>query len=192
MDSSVETIPVPQFVDYLNKHVDVYKNCDVICISHVKNLESAFLHEYLHVVIRDAAGARWRRLLAERQNDKDQVIIGLWPWTPLGTLTKGLGGGAVAADDGLLPLIMRNITIKSGLPLSKVASVLVEVNKQAPKYNVVTKNCFWYAASVFKLLEGYGQVYNWCWMDMIACPFIPDSTAVRVNLLLFRDHAQLD
>ena len=186
---SNETVSVPQFIDYLNKHADVYNGCDVLCISHVKNLKSNVLHEYLHIIIRDAARARWRRLLAERQSEQDQVIIGFWPWTALAMLPRGSSSSSSASSRStdLLPLIMQNITVhpSSQLWLKDVARVLVEVNREAPSYNVFSKNCFWYADSVFKLLKNRGEVYKWSWIDYMGWAIVPNPSAVRANSRLW-------
>ncbi|KAJ2928590.1 hypothetical protein H1R20_g8504, partial [Candolleomyces eurysporus] len=94
---AVTTVPIVNFLDYLSQNPDPYNDCDVISVTHAKNLDSRVKHEYLHLIIRHRITNRWRRLIAERQNTQDQVIIGFWPWVDQGGSASSSGPIALAA-----------------------------------------------------------------------------------------------
>ncbi|KAG5634682.1 hypothetical protein H0H81_001122 [Sphagnurus paluster] len=143
-------VPVTNFGAYLDQYPKIFRDCDVISVTHSKNLDSPVLHEYLHLIIRHRPSNAWRRLLVERQTHQDQVIIGLWPW-----VTRQ-GSGRSSGAQLPLPLLMRNLRFVS-LNLQTVAKILLYVHRQRPEYHVVTANCFWYADAVFEILRNAGQ-----------------------------------
>ncbi|KAJ2928560.1 hypothetical protein H1R20_g8507, partial [Candolleomyces eurysporus] len=79
-DIELTIVPIVDFLNYLSQNPDPYNDCDVISVTHAKNIDSPVSHEYLHLVIRHQPSNEWRRLLVERQSDRDQVIVGFWPW----------------------------------------------------------------------------------------------------------------
>lgn len=185
---SVETISVISFTEYLSKHPDPYADCDVISVTHSKNLNSYVLHEYLHIIIRHRPSNRWRRLLVERQL-QDQVIIGFWPWVA-GTdapFSFGISGSSASSGSSSgggvpLPLLMRNLRFDS-LNLQSVAKILLEVHLQHPKYNIITANCYWYSDTVFQIIRGVpgAQYHEWEWIAFRAKPFAPSKAKVGLS-----------
>ncbi|PLB46193.1 hypothetical protein P170DRAFT_501112 [Aspergillus steynii IBT 23096] len=124
-------------------------------------------------------------IFIERMADCDQVTVGwtkidhppLTPWWivrllrgyfsdptegGMPVLRSSCGSMASAQDlwrakgysalDYLCGLSLNN----GGIPLPEFSKILIETNKEAPVYDAVEHNCFWYARSVYlKALEGW-------------------------------------
>jgi hypothetical protein len=69
-------VSTKEWYDYITNNQSAYANCHVKRITHIKNLHSTVAHEYLEVIIEDSATAARTRIIAERQTNQDQVIIG--------------------------------------------------------------------------------------------------------------------
>ncbi|PPR07879.1 hypothetical protein CVT24_005616 [Panaeolus cyanescens] len=166
------TVPVTQLHEYFDKF-SLFDRCDVISVTHSKNLRSVVLHEYLHVIIRDKRNNHWLRLLVERQTNQDQVIIGIWPWVDPETGPLSL----VVNSKAPLPLLMRNLFFQ-GTPLSlrTVADVLLNVHDKGPEYHFLSTNCFWHSDAVFKILSaapGAPKLTTYGWLVLRGIPVIP-------------------
>ncbi|RXW13039.1 hypothetical protein EST38_g12816 [Candolleomyces aberdarensis] len=162
----VTTVPIVNFLDYLSQNPDPYNDCDVISVTHAKNLNSFVKHEYLHLIIRHRPTNRWRRLLAERQRAQDQVIIGFWPWVAKGGWADN--SGPVASVD-----------------LQSVAKVLLEVHRQKPDYGIVSAHCYWYSDAVFEIFKGMArgmQYRKWSWLSFQGIPFVLAFGALQAAL----------
>ncbi|KAF8951873.1 hypothetical protein BDZ97DRAFT_2084047 [Flammula alnicola] len=174
--ASPSVIPVTSFGAYLAQNPNPYRDCDVISVTHSKNLNSPVLHEYLHLIIRHRPSNSWRRLLVERQTNQDQVIVGLWPWVP-GRRSGSSGSSGSSGNNGLpLPLLMRNLRFNS-VSLQSVASILLHVHRQRPQYHLVNANCFWYADAVFQILGGApggSQYHQWPYIAFRGLAIIPN------------------
>lgn len=172
-----QVIPVTSFIAYIAQKP--YCDCDVISVTHSKDLKSVVLHEYLHLIIRHKPSNAWCRLLVERQTNQDQVIVGYWPWVPVpaGPVASRSSGKQLP-----LPLLMCNLRLKS-LSLQFVANILLAVHRLQPKYHVLFANCFWYAGAVFEILRGTSgsQYRDWPSISLKALPIIPHSLLVLRN-----------
>jgi hypothetical protein len=78
-EDSERVINVLNWENHITQNPGTYKSCFVRRFTHVKNLESRVLHEYLNVIVEDEATDTWTRLIVERQTEQDQVIVGRWP-----------------------------------------------------------------------------------------------------------------
>ncbi|KAJ8094939.1 hypothetical protein PM082_010155 [Marasmius tenuissimus] len=76
----VTRVKITEFSDYIRQRPSEYKDCSVITVTHVKDMNNWVLHEYLHVVIWNPHTTSWRRLIAERNDIQDQMCIGEYPW----------------------------------------------------------------------------------------------------------------
>lgn len=181
---AVATVPIVNFLDYLSQNPDPYNDCDVISVTHAKNLDSRVKHEYLHLIIRHRTTNRWRRLLAERQNTQDQVIIGFWPWVDQGGSASSSGPVALGDLEVPNPLLMRNLRFEP-LNLQSVAKVLLEVHRQKPDYNFFFANCYWYSDAVFQIFKGMArgtQYTKWSWLSFKGIPLILAFDALQAAL----------
>ena len=173
--SSQRPLTIPGVFEHPERQVEVLawgneisnnnknKNCFIRRFTHVKNVGSTLLHEYLNVIVVDESTNKWTRLIVERQTNQDQVIIGRWDtfenydekWKPQDcfyqSYTSSSGsnyssGGEV--KDFPLPLITRSFE-KGCFQLRNLASMLEKFHNQHPKYNLFQWNCYWFSRSIF-------------------------------------------
>ncbi|PPR03549.1 hypothetical protein CVT24_007597 [Panaeolus cyanescens] len=187
--TGVTKVSITKLHDYF-RNEGLFDTCDVISVTHSKNLDSKVLHEYLHVIIRNKSTKQWRRLLAERQTNQDQIIVGFWPWVdPKDKTTSffehctSVSSGGSSSGGGSkepLPLLMRSLAFTS-LSLMTVADLLLEVHEKRPKYHLVTANCYWYSDAAFLAIRGVpggAKSTEWNWLTfrgkvvIIRPPFI--------------------
>jgi hypothetical protein len=162
---------VEDFHKELQRPDSPYKDCYVIAMTQCKNpIFEAYLHEYIHLLICDRGYRRWTRIIAERKrrDDPDQVIIGVWPWIrssfdlragdgapdPGSTiLDSGFTGGEDHEYQTAVPILLRNVIFKPALEIRSVANVLVHIHRKSSVYSLLSKNCYWYAGSVYEALK---------------------------------------
>jgi hypothetical protein len=166
-------IPITRFAAWLDSQPS-FRGCEIVGLTHSKNMKSKVLHEYLHIIIHSPHHGRWLRIIAERQTKQDQIIIGFWPWVDgpayprlsdstqaFGNSFGSSGGGS---DKAPLPLLMRYVAFRPATSFSEVTRILVEVHNQHKKYKLLSWNCFWYADAVFVLLANKATsetTWNW-------------------------------
>lgn len=134
------TLSTKQWYDHINNNKSSYTNCHVKRITHIKNLYSNVAHEYLAVIIEDSATATRARIIAERQTNQDQVIIGRW-----GDSAKPKPG----RKDDDLPLPLYTETFPNSYPVSDLAGLLLHVSNLVPKYDTFTANCYWFCLNIY-------------------------------------------
>jgi len=162
---------VEDFNKELQRPDSPYKDCYVIAMTQCKNpIQEAYLHEYVHLLICDKGYRIWTRVIAERdgRDDPDQVIIGVWPWIRSSfDLRKGDGApdsGSTVLDGDFtggedheyqtaVPILLRNVIFKPPLDIRSVANVLVHIHRKSLVYSLLSKNCYWYAGSVYEALK---------------------------------------
>ena len=65
--ASEETVPIQKLLEDTRSKPDEFQNISVRRFTHVKNLASYVLHEYLHVILEDNATGEWTQAIVERQ-----------------------------------------------------------------------------------------------------------------------------
>lgn len=163
-----------------NPYID--KNCFVRRFTHVKNVASNLLHEYLNVIVVDESTNEWTRLIIERQTNQDQVTIGRWgaiknydeKWKPQDcfyqSYTSSSGsnyGSSGKVEDLPLPLITRSFE-KGCFKLRNLAIMLETYHKQHPHYNLFWWNCYWYSRSIFDGVSALKLSFvdhEWAWFS---------------------------
>ena len=162
---------VEDFDKELQRPDSPYKDCYVITMTQCKNpISKTYLHEYVHLLICDKGYCRWTRVIAERKKrgDPDQVIIGLWPWIR-SSFDLRVGDGAPDSGSTVLdgdftsgkdheyraavPILLRNVIFKPPLDIRSVANVLIHIHRKSSVYSSLSKNCYWYASSVYEALK---------------------------------------
>jgi hypothetical protein len=166
-----EKIDVKRLPEIIRSKRDEFKNIFVRRFTHVKNLGSDVLHEYLHVILEDNSTDKWTRVIVERQAGKlvlgeahDQVIVRRWPagkgykdhenlerdYFPFklkGMMSSGSSGGNVG--DSPLPLVTRSFQ-KGDFSVELLAQILWVCHKDQPNYTPDKWNCYWFAERVFE------------------------------------------
>ncbi|GIK06642.1 hypothetical protein Aspvir_002292 [Aspergillus viridinutans] len=167
-EDSERVINVLNWESHITQHPGTYKNCFVRRFTHVKNLESSVLHEYLNVIVEDEATDTWTRLIVERQTDQDQVIVGRWSatkgyhenWKPedcfyrshavaIGSSGSSSGNSSGPAGDLPLPLATRSFQ-KGKFGVKELARLLRKTHELHPRYSLAWYNCYWYSYKVFE------------------------------------------
>ncbi|KAJ5111963.1 hypothetical protein N7532_000008 [Penicillium argentinense] len=166
-----EKIDVKTLPGFIRDNPDEFKNIFVRRFTHVKNLGSNVLHEYLHVILEDNSTDKWTRVIVERQagtlvwgEAHDQVIVRRWPagkgykehetikpgYFPFKLevmMSSGSSGGKVG--DSPLPLVTRSFQ-KRDFSVELLAQLLLECHKGQPYYTPNEWNCYWFAARAFE------------------------------------------
>ncbi|GIJ91154.1 hypothetical protein Asppvi_010119 [Aspergillus pseudoviridinutans] len=166
-----EVIDINTWAQTIKSNRDEFRNIFVRRFTHVKNLGSYVLHEYLHVIVEDNSTDEWARVIVERQaapfrlrkwKAKDQVIIRRWSaskgykdyedlepnYFPFKAMMSSTSSGPIVGDMPL-PLITRSFR-KGKFSVEKLADILVVCHNSVPNYSPWTFNCYWFAATVFE------------------------------------------
>ncbi|GFF25239.1 hypothetical protein IFM61606_09387 [Aspergillus udagawae] len=163
-EDSETVINVLNWENHITQNPGTYKDCFVRRFTHVKNLESRVLHEYLNVIVEDEATDTWTRLIVERQTEQDQVIVGRWPaskgyhenWKPEdcfyhshAVALSSSSSSSGPAGDLPLPLATRSFQ-KGKFKVNQLALLLRKTHELHPRYNLPLYNCYWYSYKVFE------------------------------------------
>ncbi|KAL7818374.1 hypothetical protein V8C26DRAFT_420219 [Trichoderma gracile] len=171
--STERIVPAQEWSFHLSRNASAYRNCFVRRITHVKNLNSSVLHEYLQ---------NRTRVLAERQVNQDQVIIGRWSfgpshkfgltssyglgdsWEPLQSLPQEFSSSSSSSSAGILPLQLWSLTFQENvLNVIHLAEVIRITSQRLGSYHMVTRNCYIFAKGVYTaIMQRYGcQQTRW-------------------------------
>ena len=127
----------------LHEHPEFYANCSLVSFTRVKNLDSDYKHEYVQFIVEDSDIKERARVYAERANEElvDVVTVGRveagfnqWPELPL----------------PLTSLIFYKATRPSVLKISEILNAITVVGGG---YNFTGNNCFWFAATAYKVVK---------------------------------------
>ena len=157
-------------VDFLREvrsSVNQYSKYRVTSVSWVKALGSYMSHEFVQFVIEDAGTGHRRRLITDRQETGDWVII---PESDVQSASGTLWPKLSPYKDRHhlpLPLVSRRLKHCSSRPgLLDIAQLLVKITNHAPSYNPIREHCWWYAEVVFETLHTQypsGTLKEWPW-----------------------------
>jgi phosphotransacetylase len=145
------TINTEEFFKEVLNDPTYYEKYQVNRITHVKNLLSRVTHEYLQIIVEDTETKRCTRVIAERQDDQDQVIVGRTLW-----YTKTLPAVVAAFTEktgDILPLPLCTITPQRESKLIDLAAILYGVTRCAPNYRLLNENCYWFASWAYRALR---------------------------------------
>ncbi|KAI0886645.1 uncharacterized protein GGS22DRAFT_186715 [Annulohypoxylon maeteangense] len=181
--SDEKVISTTDWYSSLTDDISKYENCFVRRITHVKNLRSSVLHEYLQIIFEDTTGKQNRtRVLAERQTAQDQVIIGRWSYGlnpsanrssssgSSGSWGRGLeffqgsSSSSSSSPGGNLPLPLLSLTFKEDkLGVMQLAAILQKITVKLGKYNFLLRNCYVFASMVYDLamVKHTGSSQSW-------------------------------
>jgi hypothetical protein len=163
-DNKGETIiPTIAWHSLLSQNQGAYDDCVVRTLTHVKNLRSRVTHEYLQVIVEkvevevEESKRNRTRLIAERQTEQDQVIIGRRDWRATSSsgystwfISRSSSGGQV----GDLPLPLYSLKFDSGvLRVRDLVCILKLATDKGGKYSFLKYNCYWFARDVFESLK---------------------------------------
>ncbi|KAJ9393958.1 hypothetical protein DTO282F9_9121 [Paecilomyces variotii] len=168
--SEQKVITTGEWYSDLRQNASKYDRCFVRRITHVKNLNSALAHEYLQIILEDTGSSSEgrTRVLAERQQKQDQVIIGRWSYgtSPLSPSSSShLSGTSAGSSFGsssssssssgrilpLLPLPLLSLTFDDdNLNVVSLANLLKEVTDRLRGYDLRTRNCYVFAKTVYE------------------------------------------
>lgn len=191
--TSTEEVVTPQkWYSDLSQNASTYSNCFVRRITHVKNLNSSVLHEYLQVILEDTGSSSKdrTRVLAERQTEQDQVIIGHWSFgaKPSGKALMSSSSGSSSSGSGffkriadlfrgssssssssssskeLLPLQLWSLTFDdNNLNVVALADVMRATSEKMGCYNLVLRNCYVFAKSIYDTVVQKYQCQQFGW-----------------------------
>ncbi|ATZ50257.1 hypothetical protein BCIN_05g06250 [Botrytis cinerea B05.10] len=152
-EDNEKTFQTQEWCFLLSQSADVYKNCVVKTITHVKNLRSKVVHEYLQAIIEDVDTGNRTRLIAERQTKQDQVILGRWASKKSFELLSSSSSSS-SSPSGDLPLPLFSITFDSpSFKVLDLAGILAKTTEIGGSYNLLTKNCYWFAYTAYTALK---------------------------------------
>jgi hypothetical protein len=206
--SDKQVITTAKWLEDLKNNSSNYGDCFVRRITHVKNLKSTFLHEYLQIIFEDTGHGKnpsdrdRTRIIAERQNSQDQVIIGLWSFGERPKVSgkeadsrtfferfKGFFGSSSSSSSGdeLLPLPLFSLTFdEDNLNAIDLAAILSETTSKLLDYNVATRNCFHFAEAVYDVarLKYHGKSEPWRFSDLKKSIVVWKTDEINVSPLL--------
>ncbi|KAL6852156.1 hypothetical protein J3F83DRAFT_756753 [Trichoderma novae-zelandiae] len=189
--STEEVVTPEKWYSDLSQNASAYSNCFVRRITHVKNLNSDVLHEYLQIILEDTTPTSKdrTRVLAERQTKQDQVIIGRWSFGAkpsaksllssssessssgssflerAGSLFRGaFSSSSSSSSKGLLPLQLYSLTFDdNNLNVISLAGILRVTSNKMGNYNLLWRNCYVFAKSVYTTAMQMYKCQNNCW-----------------------------
>ncbi|KAE8346224.1 hypothetical protein BDV24DRAFT_158465 [Aspergillus arachidicola] len=167
-----ETINTWNWYSYLSKSPQTYKDCVVRTVTHVKNLRSSVVHEYLQAIIERTDTKERTRLIAERQTGQDQVIISRWGSSKSSLSpsshgsgssssgSKSSGSSSSSSGGGDLPLPLWSLKFNSGsLNVVNLAQILRNTTNEGGDYNVLTgRHCYWFAATAYASVRVFASI----------------------------------
>lgn len=166
-----ETINTWNWYSYLSKSPQTYKDCVVRSVTHVKNLRSSVVHEYLQAIIERTDTKERTRLIAERQTGQDQVIISRWGSSKSSLSPSSHGSGSSSSGSkssssssssggGDLPLPLWSLKFNSGsLNVVNLAQILRNTTNEGGDYNVLTgRHCYWFAATAYASVRVFASI----------------------------------
>lgn len=182
-EDNEKIIETQEWYSLLSQSADDYKNCVVKTLTHVKNIRSKVVHEYLQAIIEDLSTGNRTRLIAERQTGQDQVILGRWASKKsFSLLSSSSSSSSSSGPSGDLPLPLFSITFDSdSFKVLDLAGILAKTTELGGKYHLFTKNCYWFAITAYTSLKlrfsgREERWYFWKW---------------RGRLILFKKQAEV-
>ncbi|PYI11428.1 hypothetical protein BO78DRAFT_382704 [Aspergillus sclerotiicarbonarius CBS 121057] len=172
-ENDEKDFPTQTWYSNLAANANIYENCYVERITHVKNLRSEVLHEYIQVIVVDAASDTRTRLITERQVEGDRVIVGRSGWSFSSSLSSSSGffsfvgrlfslsSSSISNSNDVndLPLPLYSLTFKAkSFNIVDLARLLSVVSEMGGYYNALSTNCYWYATKMYKLAKRSFQV----------------------------------
>ncbi|KAK5659089.1 hypothetical protein OQA88_1179 [Cercophora sp. LCS_1] len=159
-------ITTQQWYSLLSQNQGAYDDCVVRALTHVKNLRSKVTHEYLQVIVEkveagvEESKPKRTRLLAERQNPQDQVIIGRRNWGATSSsgssswLTSSSSSSSSGGRVGDLPLPLFSLEFNSDvLKVRDLVRLLKLATDEGGKYSFLNHNCYWFARNVYDAVK---------------------------------------
>ena len=161
-----ERLSTQEFRNEIHASID-YGRYRVVPISWVKALASHMSHEFLQFVVEDPHTSRRDRLLSDRQETGDWVLI------PPAKVSSSLGVPWQELSPYKyrhaipLPLVSLTFDAAASRPaLRAVADVLEETTERCPEYGAMREMCWWYAEAVMdtaRLRFDDARVEEWAW-----------------------------
>ncbi|OKP09804.1 hypothetical protein PENSUB_4805 [Penicillium subrubescens] len=157
-------LPEEWYKHILNKSQD-YESLRVVTLTRVKNLDSAWGHEYIQFIVEDELSNERARVYAERGVPKssiDAIATGVTPITfgresvdgvTIGFDEKGEKGRWNGPHDLPLPLESYIYTAKKPSFIS-LAETISWVSKKGGSYKPIGNNCYWFA---YTAMNDYGE-----------------------------------
>ncbi|KAF5679583.1 hypothetical protein FHETE_748 [Fusarium heterosporum] len=166
-ENNEKTIQTEEWHSLLSQSADDYENCVVKTITHVRDLRSLVVHEYLQAIIEDLETGERTRLIAERQTGQDQVILGRWRSKKPFSLLSSSSSSRDFSKDLSLPLFSIKFD-SNNLKVLDLARILSETTKIGGNYSPYAKNCYWFAITAYKALQlkfsgAEERWYFWKW-----------------------------
>lgn len=132
-------LDVCAFSEALSTYPDLANTYRMSTLTWVKALASPLSHEFLQIIIEHINTGQRHRLVAERTDVGDTVMVG-WDWS----------SHEYASHHHILPLPLLSLSFESGAgpSLSQLSTILTDVSK-VQSYNLFREMCWWYAEKVF-------------------------------------------
>jgi hypothetical protein len=143
-----ERLSTINFLERINDSSE-YANQRVISVTWVKALASHMSHEFLQFVVEDVSTGRRGRLLSDRQETGDWILV---PEPGESTSSKPSWRELSAQKRRhSLPLPLVSVMFeepRARPTLLAMAKLLVETTNRCPEYNPLREMCWWYAEAV--------------------------------------------
>ena len=136
-----QSLRAGQLFAEFDKNSDTYKEWSVLSVNHIKDLSSKYMHEYLHFIVENTKEQLRSCMFAERDMSGDFIYVGNHKRLPS------------SAKD--LPLPLRTLQFAKGKrpKVTDVLKILQITSLKGGMYKLATKNCWWYAGVVYKVLK---------------------------------------
>ncbi|KAI8966788.1 hypothetical protein F5Y11DRAFT_343158 [Daldinia sp. FL1419] len=138
----------------LSENSQIYEDCVVKSLVHVKNFITSAAHETIHATIVNTSTGAHTRIMAERHTDYDWVTLGRWGSTYKYSTSKSTKGSRskseCSATDRNRSLSLRSLYFPGDdFKVIHLAEILEHSSKMGGPYNPFTRNCYWFASSVY-------------------------------------------
>ena len=152
-----EILSTTDWFHRLSANPSMYVTLQVVSMTWVKGLASPLSHEFVQFVVEDTTRRTRYRLVADRHENGDWVIVG-WDWA----------SGKSPLDRHSLPLPLVSLTfndVRSRPNVFSIGKVLADVTASRPSYNIMKEMCWWYAEAVFEAAHAKfgGELKEWKW-----------------------------
>ena len=152
-----EILSTTDWFHRLSATPSMYESLQIVSMTWVKGLASPLSHEFVQFVVEDTKSGTRYRLVADRHENGDWVIVG-WDWA----------SGKSPLDRHSLPLPLVSLTFndaRSRPNVSSIGKVLADVTARRPGYNIMKEMCWWYAEAVVEAAHAKfgGELKEWKW-----------------------------
>jgi hypothetical protein len=173
--STYENISTIAWLAKVSASPSLFAHHRLVSLTWTKALASPLSHEFIQFVIEDnRTGHRSRHLTHRHVDGGDSVLLG-FDWTT----------GKDPTQHHALPLPLLSLTFDNQPKVVDFTSLLVEITKRRPEYNLLREMCWWYAEAIFEVAHARygGRIREWDFAHLRYSFVVRTNVIKRVKLV---------